>query len=143
MRALRGPLLRTLAIALTLAAGCQRAPAPPKRGTIYGKVTLDGRPVAKANIRFIALEASGINVLAAVTDGIYEVPEGQGPVKGKDRVEFSVPNRGRRVPNPDAPGAWLEEPVEPLPARYHRKSMYILDYAPDTPQPYNPKLTSR
>jgi hypothetical protein len=143
MRALRGPLLRTLAIALTFAAGCQRAPVPPKRGTIYGKVTLDGRPVAKANIRFIALEASGINVLAAVTDGIYEVPEGQGPVKGKYRVEFSVPKPGRRVPHPDVPGAWLEEPVETLPARYHRESMYILDYDPDNPQPYDAELTSR
>jgi hypothetical protein len=143
MRVRRGPLWGTLAIALTLAAGCRGAPAPPKRGTIHGKVTLDGKPVAKANIRFIALESSGINVLAAVTDGVYEVPEGQGPVKGKYRVEFSVPRPGRRVPNPDIPGAWLEEPIETLPARYHRDSKYVLDYDPDDPKPYDAELTSK
>jgi hypothetical protein len=144
MRALRWPLLvGVILAALTLADGCSRAPAPPRRGKIYGKVTLDGKPVAKANIRFIALEASGINVLAPVTDGVYEVSEGQGPVKGKYRVEFSVPKRGRRVPNPDIPGAWLEEPIETLPARYHRDSPYLLDYDPDNPKPYDAELTSK
>jgi hypothetical protein len=143
MRALHGPLFGTLAVALMVTAGCSSAPAPPKRGPIHGKVTLDGKPVAKANLRFIALEASGINVLAAVTDGVYEVPEGQGPVKGKYRVDFSVPKPGRRVPNPDIPGAWLEEPIETLPARYHRESKYVLDYDPDDPKPYNAELTSK
>jgi hypothetical protein len=143
MRTLRGLLAGSLAVALLWTAGCRSGPAPPKRGTIHGRVTLDGKPVAKANIRFIALETRGVNVLAAVKDGIYELPEGQGPVKGKYRVEFSVPGPGRRVPNPDIPGAWLEEPSETLPARYHRESQYVLDYDPDDPRPYDVELTSR
>jgi hypothetical protein len=142
MRALYPPLLGILAVLLTLAAGCSSAPAPPKRGQIHGKITLNGRPVVKANVRFIALEANGINVLAAVHDGVYEVPEGAGLVKGKYRVEFSIPKPGRRVPNPDVPGAWLEEPIETLPARYHRESKYVLDYDPDDPKPYDAELTS-
>jgi hypothetical protein len=125
-----------------VAAGCN-APRPPKRGKLYGKVTLDGKPVAKASIRFIALEASGINVLASVNDGAYEVPESQGPVKGKYRVEFSVPGPTRRVPNPDIPGAWLDEPSEALPPRYHRDSKHVLDYDPEDPKPYDAQLTSK
>jgi hypothetical protein len=143
MRSLHRSLLATLAVAVLLAAGCRSAPPPPRRGSIHGKVTLDGKPVAKANIRFIALEARGVNVLAAVKDGTYEVPEGQGPVKGKYRVEFSVPGPGRRIPNPDIPGAWLEDPIETLPARYHRESQYLLEYDPDDPRQYDAELTRR
>jgi hypothetical protein len=143
MSSLRGPLVGALAVALTWMAGCSSAPAPPRRGSIHGKVMLDDKPVPKANVRFIALESGGVNVLAAVKDGVYQVPEGKGPVKGKYRVEFSVPKAGRRVPNPDVPGAWLEEPIETLPARYHRESNYVLDYDPDDPRPYNAELTSR
>ena len=63
-------------------------------------------------------------------------------MKGKYRVEFSVPAANpRRTANPDIPGAWLEEPVETLPARYHRDSQYILDYDPLDPKPYNAALT--
>ena len=140
---MRPPVVAAAAVALVVAVGCERAPAPPKRGRITGKITLDGKPVAKANVRFIALEASGFNVLAPVGDGVYEVPEGEGLVKGKYRVEFSVPIPGRRVPNPDIPGAWLEEPQETLPARYHRESQYILNYDPDDPKPYDAALTTR
>jgi hypothetical protein len=140
---LRWPLLAILVLALVLGSGCWGAPAPPRRGAIRGTVTLDGKPAATANIRFIALEPNGVNVLATVKDGVYEVPEGQGPVKGKYRLEFSVPKAGRRVPNPDVPGAWLEEPVETLPARYHVQSNYLLDYDPDDPKPYNAELMSK
>ena len=144
MRPPRRPFLAVAAAALVVVAGCSSAPPPPKRGKIYGKVTLDGKPVVKANIRFIALEASGVNVLAAVRDGVYEVLEGEGPVKGKYRIEFSVPTATvRRSPNPDRPGQWLEEPGETLPARYHRDSQYLLDYDPDDPKPFNADLTSK
>jgi hypothetical protein len=107
-------------------------------------VTLDGKPAAKANIRFIALEAAGVNVLARVADGKYDVPDGQGPTKGKYRVEFSVPStKTRRTQNPDNPLEWIEEPQETLPARYHRDSQYLLDYDPDDPKPYNAELKSQ
>ena len=143
MRPPRRSLLTAFAVIAVVAAGCGGAPAPAKRGKISGKITLDGKPVAKANVRFIALEASGFNVLAPVSNGVYEVPEGEGLVKGKYRVEFSVPGPGRRVPNPDIPGAWLEDPMETLPARYHRESQYVLDYDPDNPKPYDAALTTR
>ncbi len=131
------------AVAVTLAADGCRGPTPLPRGRIHGTVTLDGKPLAKGNVRFIALEASGFNVLAPVTDGVYDVPEGQGLVKGKYRVEFSVPKDGRRVPNPDFPDQMMVEKLESLPRRYHLDSTYILDYDPDDPKPYNAALTSQ
>jgi hypothetical protein len=134
-------LLAAVAVALA-ADGCSH-PQPPYRGPIRGTVTLDGKPLPKGNVRFIALEASGFNVLAPVTNGAYDVPEGQGLVKGKYRVEFSVPKPGRRVPNPDIAGAWMTETDESLPARYHRESQLILDYDPADSKPYDAALTSR
>ena len=142
MLARRWLLLGLLAFALIVIAGCRGA-SGPRRGAIQGKLTLDDKPVAKGHIRFMALEASGINVLASVNDGAYEVPESQGPVKGKYRVEFSVPGPTRRVPNPDIPGAWLDEPSEALPPRYHRDSKHVLDYDPEDPKPYDAQLTSK
>src|SRR2546430_557802 len=102
MELLRLSFAGALAAFAIVAGGCTSAPQPARQGKIHGKVTLDGKPVPKATIRFIALEATGVNVLAAVGNGVYEVPEGRGPVKGKYRVEFSVPTASvRRVKNPD------------------------------------------
>src|SRR5262249_44714654 len=66
----------------------------------------------------------------------------RGAGEGEIPREFSIPKPGRRVPNPDVPGAWLEEPIETLPARYHRDSKYVLEYDPDDPKPYDAELTS-
>jgi hypothetical protein len=60
-----------------------------------------------------------------VREGAYDVPEGQGLMKGKYRVEFSVPKAGRRVPNPDISGAWmvdLEEPCQSATTETRSKS---------------------
>src|SRR5688572_17804468 len=128
MRPYSRRILGSLAVALA-ALGCGRADLP-HRGRIHGKVTLDGKPLAAGNVRFIALEHGGLNVLAPVANGGYDVPEGRGLVKGKYRVEFSVPKDGRRIPNPDFPGQWTVERLESLPARYHRESTSVLDYDP-------------
>jgi hypothetical protein len=129
--------------AVALAADGCGGPPPVLRGRIHGHVTLDGKPLAKGNVRFIALDPDGINVLAPVTDGEYDVPEGQGLVKGKYRVEFSVPKLGRPFHSPDFPDKMVQEPVETLPARYHRDSRYVLDYDPADPKPFDAALTSQ
>ena len=64
--------------------------------------------------------------------------------KGRYRVEFSVPAPApRRVANPDRSGEWADEPVETLPARYHRDSQYLLEYDPADAKPYDASLTSK
>jgi hypothetical protein len=140
---MRTRLLTLGTLVLVLAAGCEAA-KPPRQGRIAGRVTLDGKPVPRGNVRFIALGAGGVNVLAPIADGAFEVPEGQGPTKGKYRVEFSVPSvRTQQVMHPDRPGEWLEDRVETLPARYHRDSAFTLDYDPDDDAPYTAVLTSQ
>jgi hypothetical protein len=125
-----------------LAPACTRAPETPQRGKLEGKVTLNGKPVASGLIRFMAIDPNGTNVVATITDGQYSVPEGQGPSKGKYRIEFSVPSATkRRVPNDDVPGQFLDEAPETLPARYHSKSEITADYDPAQPRAHDFQLT--
>jgi hypothetical protein len=133
-----------LVVVITIIAGCNIGPAPLKRGKLSGKVTLDGKPVATGQIRFIALDPDGVNVAATIANGQFDLPEGQGPAKGKYRVEFSVPSATKsRIPNPDIPGQWLEEAAETLPPRFHRDSNIIFDYDPERAQPYDAALQSQ
>ena len=89
-----------LVLLATFGLGCNRGPAPSKRGELSGKITIDGKPVANGQIRLMSLEPNGLNAAAAVTSGEYHMPADQGPAKSKYRVEFSVPSATkRRVPN--------------------------------------------
>jgi hypothetical protein len=129
---------------LTAFAGCISRSAPPKRGKLSGKVTLDGKPVASGRIKFFALDPSGSNAAAPITNGDFSLSETEGPTKGKYRVEFSVPSATkRRIPNDDVPGEFIEEAPETLPPKYHRDSNITLDYDPENPQPFNYDLTTR
>jgi hypothetical protein len=134
----------TIAVVLLLTIpACSRGPDAPQRGTLEGSVTINGKPVASGLIRFMAIDPSGTNVVATITDGQYSVPEGQGPSKGKYRIEFSVPSATkRRIPNDDIPGEFIEEAPETLPARYHSKSEITADYDPAQPRRYDFQLTT-
>jgi hypothetical protein len=136
-------LLGTLFAGITVVAGCDRGSELPQRGQLSGKVTLDGQPVAAGMIRFIAIDPNGVNAAAKISGGEYSLPPGEGPAKGKYRVEISVPSptKKNKMKNPDNEAEWLEEPVEVLPARYHRNSTIVLDYDPDNPQPHNYELS--
>src|SRR5262245_56746523 len=135
-------LLALLAV-ISFVAGCSGAPAGPKRGKLEGSVSLNGKPVAKGLIRFIAMDPSGTNAASEVVDGKYKVPEAQGPTKGKYQVQFSVPSlQSKKVPNDDIPGQWMEIHPETLPPKYTTGSTITLDYDPDKPQPHDFNLTT-
>src|SRR5438128_500242 len=138
--------MRAFVLALLIVelfAGCNRGPVPPKRGPLSGKITLDGKPAAKGQIRLMSLEPNGVNAVAPITNGEYHMAADQGPAKGKYRVEFSVPSATkRRIPNDDIPGQWLEEAPETLPARYHRESAITFDYDPTTTPTFGYELRS-
>jgi hypothetical protein len=135
-------MVRGLLIIGIVIAGCNGGLAAPKRGKLEGTVTLNGKPVANGIIRFMALDPNGTNAAAPIKDGRYSVPEGQGPTKGKYRVEFSVPSATKqRVPNDDIPGEFMEVAPETLPPRYHRESKITQDYDPGQPRSYDFQLT--
>jgi hypothetical protein len=139
----RRVVLLPLGLCLLLSVGCNTGPPPPKRGKLEGKVTLNGQPVAKGSIQFMAIDPSGTNVRAKIEKGQYSVPEEQGPTKGKYQVRFFAPSATKtRFENPDFPGQWIEEETNALPARYHQASSITADYDPDKPQSYNYQLTS-
>ena len=128
---------------LIVVPGCDRGPAPPKRGKLEGKVTLNGKPLAGGTIRFMAIDPNGVNVLATVKDGAYSVAEADGPTKGKYRVEFSVPSATkRRIPNDDIPGQFMEEAPETMPARYNTQSTITIEFDPGKPEPRAFQLTT-
>jgi len=132
-----------LVLFVVMGAGCSRGPAPPRRGKLEGKVTLNGKPVASGKIRFLALDPSGTNVVADIKDGTFVLPADQGPTKGKYRVEFSVPSTTkRRIPNDDIPGQFIEEAPETLPPRYHRDSTIVDAFDPDQPAAHDFALTT-
>ena len=130
-------------LAVIVVVGCARGPAPPKRGKLEGKVTLNGKPVANGFVRFMAIDPNGTNVAATIKDGQYSVPMNEGPTKGKYRVEFSVPSATkRRIPNDDVPGTFIEEAPETLPNKYHRDSTLVKDYDPDQSHAFDFQLTA-
>jgi hypothetical protein len=132
-----------LAVIVVANAGCDSGPSGPKRGKPAGTVTLNGKPVAKGTIRFMALDPSGMNAASPINDGQYSVPEDQGLTKGKYQVQFSVPsNTTRKVPNDDVPGQFMEVAPETLPAKYHSASTITLEYDPDQPKPHDYQLTT-
>jgi hypothetical protein len=132
-----------LLIIVVAPVACNRGPALPQRGPLEGSVTLNGKPVGKGLIRFMAIDPGGINVVANIADGKYHVATGEGPAKGKYRIEFSVPSATkRRIPNDDIPGQFIEEAPETLPPRYHRNSDIVRDYDPAQTQPYDFELTT-
>lgn len=80
------PLLSTLACGLMLAttlAGCaQRAP----QTEVVGEVTLDGDPVAVAQIHLSpkGVTSTGAGVFSAsIVDGAFEIPQAEGPPPGE------------------------------------------------------------
>lgn len=130
------PMLLLLALA-----SCDRGPPAPRRGKIEGQVTLNGQPLPEGEIRLMALDADGLNVLAPIKEGRYSVPESDGPTKGKYRVWFSVKSKTKqRIPNDDIPGEFIDTYPETLPAKYNLNSNLAIDYDPENPRPHDFQL---
>jgi hypothetical protein len=96
---------------LLSAAGCGRGPRP-ELGLVEGKVTLDGRPLAEATVRF-------------TPRGPGRTAEGVTDSAGRYRLHYL-----RNIPgaNVDRHAVWITTAredagrVESLPPRYHRRS---------------------
>lgn len=108
---------------LLVTLGCNSEPF--ERGSVKGKVSLAGQPVAKGTINFIPQgQASGASATTDVVDGNYELPKSRGPSVGKHRVEILATRvRGKQEAGPPFPAGTLVDVVEQyVPAQYNHQS---------------------
>ncbi len=116
------------------AAGC--SDSSELRGRVHGKITVDGKPLQSAQIRFFSI-SGGVGTDGAVKEGSYEIPIATGMTAGKYRVELSfAKSTGRKIPDPDAgAGDMKDEVVEDLPAKFNRNSTIQIDFDPKQDKP--------
>jgi hypothetical protein len=110
------------AIGLVVLTGC--GDSGPRRVSVEGTVTLDGKPLGEGDLRFRSTSGTTTVIVAAkITDGRFVVPATSGPLPGKYRVEIEVPRKtGRKVRHPVIESSLVDEMTESLPARYNSQS---------------------
>src|SRR5688500_663020 len=107
-------------------AGCGKTYDGEQRFPVSGKVTVDGQPLDLGVIAFMPQSAGsseGRVAGAPIRDGIYAVPEENGPTAANYRVQIHWNKRtGKKVTNPMDPEEMIDELMEGLPAKYHQDS---------------------
>jgi hypothetical protein len=103
-------------LAVFLAAGCGGRAG---KGTVTGRVTLDGNPVEKGTIQFFPVDGKGQTAHALIQGGNFtaEVPV------GPKRVEINAPRvvgKRKAYDTPDSP--LVEEYRETIPTKYNARS---------------------
>lgn len=126
-----------LLMLLALVPACSDGPA---RGTVLGKVTLDGQPVESGAIRFAAVDGKSPTAGAQIKDGLFkaEVPIGE------VRIEITAPRKiGTKKAFENAPESGTVDLVtEAIPVRYNRKSELTMTVQRGT-NPHDFDLKSR
>lgn len=105
-RGLRGAVIGFFFVAL---AGCGQGDRP-QLGTVQGKVTLDGKPLPNAAIRFLPVVPVRASMSMTDAEGRYElvyIRDIMGAAVGQHRVEITTEAAGT---------------PEKLPAQYHAKT---------------------
>lgn len=100
-----------VAASLLVGAGCGEVAKPiPKIAPVTGTLTLDGQPLAEANISFEARDGSGMYLGRTDTEGKYFLTDQRAGDRGASLGEHRV-----RVEKPTEPGG-----PDTLPERYTR-----------------------
>jgi hypothetical protein len=76
----------------TWAVGCGGADTSyegAERAAVSGTVTFDGQPISSGSVTFISQAPDQVRSTGYIVDGKYQIKEGQGPLLGTCRVEFS------------------------------------------------------
>jgi hypothetical protein len=114
--------VRLWPVAILFVAGCNADTT--HRGTITGRVTLDGRPVEHGSIVFSPIDGvRGIAAGGKILDGQYHLPAVTGPAEGRNRVEIRVARKtGKMIPKGLGTGKTIEEQAEAVAARFNAHS---------------------
>lgn len=113
--------------------GCSKQDYPgARRIPLAGKVSYDGEPVDVDSISFLPTGGGEQRVSGGyITDGAYDVPEGQGANVGKYRIEIRWQKRtGKMVREPQT-GEMVEERKEGLSAKFNKESDLTVDVRED------------
>src|SRR5207244_9167364 len=128
-------------VAATTVIGCHHE--APRRGRVHGTVTVDGVPLAKGQIRILAVTEGGIGTVGEIVDGAYDIPPERGPTAGTYRIEIvSLRPTGRRVRDPDT-NELVDELTNVLAARYHAASTLQIKYDPGGEPTFNFELETK
>ena len=118
-----GMILRCSALTLAVAAGCD---GQPRRESVSGAVTLDGRPLEGSNIEFRPEGGQGLAVGSMIEGGRYRLPNPPGLATGRYRVSITSMADAKADPN-RAPDLDLARPKGEtsgrIPARYNDRSI--------------------
>jgi hypothetical protein len=120
----------TVALSLALVGGC--GGGATDRCDISGMVTLDRVPLANGAITFRPVGA-GQTTGATIEAGEFAIVGEKGPKFGKYRVEIlAYRPTGKKIPDPDNPGALADEIEQVIPARYNRDSQLEIEITPQS-----------
>ena len=114
-----GTVSAAVAVAIGLAvSGCSTSDQPPL-GTVRGKVTLDGQPLAGAIVVFSPVAEGRQSFAETSAEGEYELiyfRDTRGAIVGRHTVRITTANE--------------ESPDERVPARYNAETTLTFDVKP-------------
>lgn len=120
-------LIRVVPLGLSLSLLLQVGCADPNTARIVGSVLVDGQPVARGTIAFIAADGTGDSVSAVINNGRYEVST----TNGAKIIQITVPrivSQRRAFNDPSAP--MLDVTEETIPEKYNSNSVLKMDAQP-------------
>jgi hypothetical protein len=119
MRVTRAQFAAAFVVAALLAVGCADKNANV-RGSVTGRVTLDGSPLAKGAITFEPTAGTrGPAAGGEIVNGRIDIPVAKGPAIGNNIVRVTAPQpTGRQVPG-GTTGELVDEIAETVPKRYN------------------------
>ena len=125
----------TLSVGLV---GCGKTYEGDERFPVSGKVSVDGKPLEMGVIAFMpkgGADGPGRVAGAPIRDGIYSVPEENGPTAATYQIQIHWNKRtGKKIPNPMDPEELTDQLTEGLPERYHRDSELTAEVSADKTQ---------
>jgi hypothetical protein len=132
--------------ALVACGGCGRDTG---RAAVAGAVTVDGQPLAKGTIRFVATgDTQGPLAAGEINAGKYSIDAEQGPVIGEHRVEIFADDSDQLPYDIMDPAEYqkhgpFQRPVQPLPARYNTATTLTATIRADQANKIDFALTSK
>jgi hypothetical protein len=113
----------TLPLAVAILVGCGSSDGT-NRGSVTGKVTLDGQPVQEGSIVFTPTAGTtGPMSFVQIANGSYSIAAGdRGPVVGKHKVGIEAYRDAGTV---DDGGAPLKDQI--VPAKYNKETTLVVE----------------